>query len=320
MISRFIDYIKIERRYSDLTIAAYEHDLLEFCTYLNVSPDSFGPSTADEADIRSWMISMLDEGLTPRSVRRKLSSLRGYWKFCMRVGLTDKDETQRIVLPKVDKPLPVFFKESEVARVEAPASVLNSGCSELSEDATILQHEEWRDFLIIEMLYETGMRQAELLGLANSSIDLQQAQIRVFGKRRKERIVPVGVHLVEQIREYKAAREMLIACLPESSNLTGESFFIKLDRQQQAVPLTKGALYNIVRARMQCVSTLKKRSPHVLRHTFATTMLNNGADINTIKDLMGHASLAATQVYTHTTFEQIKKTYNQAHPRANRQK
>lgn len=318
MISRFIDYIRIERRYSELTIAAYEHDLHEFCTYLNVSPDAFGPDTADESDIREWIISMLDEGLTPRSARRKLSSLRGYYRFCMRVGLTDKDETQRIVLPKVSKPLPVFFKETEIARLETPASVLNGSGMELSANATILQYEEWRDFLIVEMLYETGMRQAELLGLTNMSVDLLQAQIRVFGKRKKERIVPIGQNLTEQIREYLAAREMLLNCFAMSEDASQDAFFFKLNRHKEVAPLTKNTLYNMVRARMNGVSTLKKRSPHVLRHTFATTMLNNGADINTIKDLMGHASLAATQVYTHTTFEQIKKTYNQAHPRARR--
>ena len=168
---------------------------------------------------------------------------------------------------------------------------MNEGVSELGKEGTTL-----RDNLIISLLYQTGMRQAELLGLTDADIDLQQGQIRIFGKRRKERIVPIGEHLLAQIKDYMAARD---------------------ESDGQFFPgLTKYTLYNIVRTRMGEVSTLKKHSPHVLRHTFATTMLDNGADIRTIQTLLGHASLSTTQVYTHTTFEQIKRVYMATHPRA----
>jgi integrase/recombinase XerC len=157
------------------------------------------------------------------------------------------------------------------------------------------------------MLYQTGARQAEILGLKDSDIDLEQGQVRIFGKRKKERIVPIGEKLVGQIKDYLASRESL-GSVP--------AFFVRVKKNGEVEAMTKNTLYNIVRARMGEVSTLKKHSPHVLRHTFATTMLNNGADIRTIQSLMGHASLAATQVYTHTTFEQVRKAYNEAHPRA----
>lgn len=294
MISKFLDYIAIERKYSNRTVEAYRDDLRDFCAYLGWELQDFDPKQIDEHDIRAWMIDLLDSGKSPRSVKRYLSSLRSFYKFMLRVGLVDKDVTRKVIAPKVDKPLPVFFKEGEMQRA-----------AEYEAEAD--DFESMRDCLIIEMLYQTGMRQAELLGLTDADVDIVQGQVRIFGKRRKERIVPIGDKLIAQIRDYLDARQ----------SLGGVSkFFVRIKRNGDVEPLNKSTLYNIVRARMGEVSTLKKHSPHVLRHTFATTMLNNGADIRTIQSLMGHASLAATQVYTHTTFEQARKAYNAAHPRA----
>lgn len=294
VIQRFLDYIAIERKYSNRTVEAYRDDLYAFCKYLNVEPETYDPKIVDEADIKGWLIELLDENKSPRSVKRYLSSLRSFYKFMLRVGAYDKDITRKIISPKEDKPLPVFFKDSEMQAAIA--------YEEQADD-----FESIRNCLIIEMLYQTGMRQAEMLGLTDSDIDLQQHQIRIFGKRKKERIVPIGDKLVSQIENYMAARQSL-------GNVS--NFFVHVKRNGEVASMDKGTLYKIVRTRMREVSTLKKVSPHVLRHTFATTMLNNGADIRTIQTLMGHASLAATQVYTHTTFEQIKQAYKQAHPRA----
>jgi len=294
VIQRFLDYIAIERKYSNRTVEAYRDDLRDFCKYLNVEPDTYDPKIVDEVDIRGWLIELLDEGHSPRSIKRYLSSLRSFYKFMLRVGIINKDITRKIIAPKEDKPLPVFFRENEMEQATAYETQADD-------------FESLRDCLIIEMLYQTGMRQAEMLGLTDSDIDLVQGQVRIFGKRKKERIVPIGDTLVNQIKDYLAARQGL-------GNVS--NFFVRIKRNGEVVSMDKKTLYNIVHMRMREVSTLKKVSPHVLRHTFATTMLNNGADIRTIQSLMGHASLAATQVYTHTTFEQVRKAYNQAHPRA----
>ena len=294
MIAHFLDYIAIERKYSNRTVEAYRDDLRDFCAFLGWEPKEFDPTQVDESDIKQWMISLLDGGKSPRSIKRYLSSLYSFYKFLLRTGAVKRDITRKVIAPKVDKPLPVFFKESEMQRAVA-------------YEADADDFESIRDCLIIEMLYQTGMRQAEMLGLKDSDIDVKQGQVRIFGKRKKERIVPIGENLIQQINQYREAR----AELGET-----QTFFVHIRRNGEVEPLNKHTLYNIVRARMGEVSTLKKHSPHVLRHTFATTMLNNGADIRTIQSLMGHASLAATQVYTHTTFEQVRKAYNAAHPRA----
>lgn len=250
---------------------------------------------------------MLDAGLSARTARRKLSSVRSFYKYLLRLGLTDKDITRGVIAPKMPKSLPVFFKPDEMQRAEQQM--------EWGDDFPSM-----RDSLIIEMLYETGMRRAEIIGLTDADIDLKQHQIRVFGKRRKERIVPFGERLRDMILDYKEKREEYMSDLqdgPETPDIPAipgvRAAFLLSDKGK---PLTAAQLYGIVRKRMGEVSTQKKHSPHVLRHTFATAMLNNGADINTIKDLMGHASLAATQIYTHTTFEQLHAAYNAAHPRA----
>ena len=316
MITKFLDYIAIERKYSPHTVDAYRKDLQEFCTFLGLDDLSdFDPKAVDETDVKTWLLDLIDkQHLRPRSVRRHLSSLHSLYRFLLSQQIVQRDITQRVKAPKADKPLPVFFKPEEMERATA-------------EEHAADDFESIRDCLIIELFYQTGMREAEMVGLHDHDIDLATRQIRVFGKRRKERIIPIGDTLVQQIRTYMQARTNYIEDLrtqqDEDTPILSlpNSFLVRYNtRSKQIEPITAAVLYQVVRKRMGEVSTLRKHSPHVLRHTFATTMLDNGADIRTIQTLLGHTSLSTTQIYTHTTFEQVKKVYDHTHPRAKRDK
>lgn len=300
MIKHFLDYIAIERKYSQRTVDAYRDDLRDFCAFLGCAVEDFMPQKIDETDVKDWMLHMLDkQKQSPRSVKRKLSALRGLYRFLLRQGQITRDITARIVSPKADKPLPVFFRQTEMEHVTA--------MDNYAED-----FESIRDCLIIEVLYQTGMRRAELIALKDIDWNLKEGYVRIFGKRSKERIVPIGDALINQIKLYVESRNEIIGGV----NVGADSvFFVRQARNGEIKPLDPNSLYKIVRTRMGEVSTLKKHSPHVLRHTFATAMLNNGADIRTIQSLLGHSSLSTTQIYTHTTFEQIKAVYMATHPR-----
>lgn len=309
MIQRFLDWLQYERRYSLRTVSEYGDDLRAFAELLG-GEEKFDPARADTSDVKTWMVDMLDGGLSPRTVKRRLSALRSFYKYLLRQGLVKRDITQGVIAPKTDKPLPVFFRESEMEKEQAIGEreldeLMHSPDSQASPREVF---ELTRDNLIISILYQTGMRRAEITGLKDEDIDLTEGQIRVFGKRRKERVVPIGKHLCDEIEAYQEVRRGFES--PEHYLLT------MIKRGGKIEPMTAAAIYAMVRRRMGEVSTLKKHSPHVLRHTFATTMLNNGADVRTIQTLLGHSSLAATQVYTHSTFEQIQQAYKQAHPRS----
>ena len=308
MIQHFLDYIAIERKYSPRTVEAYRDDLRDFCRFIGCQTDDFDPKSVDETDVKTWMLDMIEnQHQKPRSVKRRLSALRSFYRFLLRQRCVEKDITARIIPPKADKPLPVFFRQEEMEAVKEEGERLKEeGLSETGDQER--DFEVVRDNLIIEMLYQTGMRQAELLGLTDADVDLSKGQVRIFGKRRKERIVPIGEHLIHQILDYLSVRAEIIRESP--------TFFVKRSKSGEIVAMTKNTLYTIVRTRMGEVSTIKKHSPHVLRHTFATTMLDNGADIRTIQTLLGHASLSTTSIYTHTTFEQVKRVYMETHPRA----
>ena len=307
MIKRFLDYIAIEKRYSPRTVKEYGDDLRAWCAYLGWDLEDFDPTQLDADDVKGWMMQMLEEGQSPRSVKRRLSAVKSLYRFLLGLGLVKVNITSMVIVPKADKPLPIFFRESEMEAFKEQNKVpdYEEGMDKADWLAAM------RDYLVVELLYQTGMRRAELAALEDKDVDVRGRQIRVFGKRRKERMVPMGEQLGQLVEEYmRVKREIL---------LDGDGFGIFLVRKKRNgewVALGAAGIYNTVRARMGDVSTLKKHSPHVLRHTFATTMLNNGADVRTIQTLLGHSSLEATQVYTHTTFDQVKQIYEAAHPRS----
>lgn len=311
MIRRFLDHIAIEKRYSPRTVKEYGDDLRAWCAFLGWEIEDFDPKQLDAEDVKAWMLQMLEDGQSPRSVKRRLSAVKSLYRFLLSLGLVKINITSKVMLPKVDKPLPIFFRESEMQAFKEQNRVPKYDEGMDKEDWL----EAMRDYLLVEMLYQTGMRRAELAALEDKDVDVQGRQIRVFGKRRKERIVPMGEQLAQEIEAYlRVKHEILYG--HEGFGI----FLVRKKRNGEWVALGAAGIYNVVRARMGEVSTLKKHSPHVLRHTFATTMLNNGADIRSIQTLLGHSSLEATQVYTHTTFEQMKEVYETAHPRSKKMK
>lgn len=307
MIKRFLDYIAIEKRYSPRTVKEYGDDLRAWCAYLGWTVEEFDPKRLDVEDVKGWMMQMLEAGQSPRSVKRRLSAVKSLYRFLLGLDLVKVNITSMVIVPKVDKPLPIYFRESEMEAFKEQNKVPSYDAGMDKGDWL----EAMRDYLVVELLYQTGMRRAELAALEDKDLDLVGRQIRVFGKRRKERMVPVGERLAKLVEEYlQVKREILL-----ESEAFG-TFLVRKKRNGEWVALGAAGIYNIVRARMGDVTTLKKHSPHVLRHTFATTMLNNGADVRTIQTLLGHSSLEATQVYTHTTFERVKQIYETTHPRS----
>ncbi len=290
-VEQFIQYLRYEKNYSSHTVVAYNQDLTAFFEYTAAVFQTDDPNRIDGDMIRLWMVSQMEQGSCARTCNRKLSALKSYWRWLLRTGKATDNPTRRVLSPKVHRPLPSFLKESEIDQVLDP----------LPDDGSF---ESVRDRLMVEMLLETGMRRSELVGLKLSDIDMSRSQIRVLGKRDKERLIPFGHSLAELIGQYLKVRG-------EIENADSTSLFIR----STGAPVYPNMVYRLVRKDLSQVGTLSKNSPHVLRHTFATSMLNNGAELNAVKQLLGHANLSATEVYTHTTFEQLKQVYKQAHPR-----
>lgn len=293
LIDSFLDYLRYERNYSDWTVLGYRKDITQFQEFLQVENKEFDFRQVTSEDVREWIVFLMDGGYTASSVNRKLSSLRTFFKYLLKQKEVELDPLRKINGPKKAKPLPVFLKESEMNKLldETDFGEDFIGC---------------RDKLVIQMFYATGMRRAELIGLNDSDIDLYSSQLKVTGKRNKQRLIPFGNELKEALLGYMNIRDAEV-CWRED-----EAFFVLPNGKR----ITAGVVYKLVRRNLSKVVTLKKRSPHVLRHTFATTMLNNDAELGAVKELLGHATLAATEVYTHTTFEELKKVYKQAHPRS----
>lgn len=289
-LSQFLDYLTYEKRYSAHTIISYKNDLGQFFLFLNPQNEEFPVDEVNYQQIRRWVSSLMDAKISPKSINRKLSSLKSFFKFLQRQEVITANPMSKITGPKIPKRLPVFVEEQ-------PMQELLDG-SYFEDDFKGLT-----DQLMINLFYQTGMRRSELANLKESDIDVSNASLKVLGKRNKERIIPISLDLVRNLEDYLQVKKEL--------NISNPMLLVN----ESGKNLTESYIYNSVKKYLGKSTTLTKRSPHILRHTFATHLLNNGADINAVKDLLGHANLSATQVYTHNTIDKLKKSYKQAHPR-----
>lgn len=291
-IKQFEKYLLYEKRYSSHTVLAYLTDLHQFFVFLCI--DTHDEKVIEDItpkDIRLWVVNLLESGLQSRSVHRKITSLRGYYRYLNKSGITSHNPVVNIKAPKMEKKLPEFVPFSQMNEID----VFNTDFFGV------------RDRLIIEILYNTGIRVSEFTGLNHSNVLLNEKHIKVLGKRNKERIIPFNDYLYTLMKDYLLLKENI------GFQTELNSAFIVTDKGKRTY---SKYVYRKVHHYLGLISTIQKKSPHVLRHTFATHMLNNGADLNAIKELLGHANLSATQIYTHTTFKKIKEIYKQAHPRA----
>lgn len=295
MVDLFLQYIQYEKGLSAHTVTSYRIDLKQFVQFITVQEGSFDPSRITALQVRQWIVFLLKNGQSPRSVNRKVTALKSFFLFLNHKQLIASNPTKKIVALKTKKNLPLYFAEKEI----------NFVSSQLLEN----NFNEARDKLIIEMLYQTGMRRSELIGIKDADIDFSRRTIRVLGKRNKERFIPFGIILENEIKKYLEVRD-------QSIEKSAERFFTLKDGS----PVYPKLVYNVVNHSFSGVSTLSQKSPHVLRHTFATTLLNKGAELNVVKELLGHSNLSATEIYTHTTFDQIQTIYKQAHPRAQKRR
>lgn len=290
-IESFIKYLTFEKKFSHHTILAYKNDLQqysEFCLSCSTLPDL----NENYKIIRYWIVSLIENKITPRSVNRKITTLKSYYRFLQREGIIAINPMQKILSPKIKKTLPFFVEKKQINELIDSKDIFGS------------DYEGSRNRLIIELFYMTGIRLSELINLKLGDIDLSSLTIKVLGKRNKERIIPIGIIFKRTIEKYLLKR----------TEINMENNFLFLTKKGSKI--YEKLVYRIVTGYLALISTIDKKSPHVLRHTFATHMLNNGAELNAIKELLGHANLSATQIYTHNTFEKIKQVYKQAHPRA----
>jgi len=292
MINEFLNYLKFERNRSDLTIKNYGEDLRAFKEFYGNLEGCHSWKSVDSDIIRDWMESMMDKGNNATSINRRLSALRSFYRFALARKLVDKDPVHGVTGPKKGRPLPQFLKENEMDRLLDAESWMDS-------------FEDVRDRMVIMTFYETGVRLSELIGLDDSMVDFSNRQLKVTGKRNKQRVIPFGEELLVTLRDYMKRRDKEV-------NRQSEALFVSAKGRR----MTSSQVREAVRKNLSKVCTLKKRTPHVLRHTFATAMLDNKAGIESVKKLLGHESLSTTEIYTHTTFEQLKREYYSAHPRA----
>ena len=284
----FIDFIQFEKRASNNTLLAYSNDLFQFVNYLDTVYEIKSITEVGHTIIRSWVVSLVEQKISSRSINRKITTLKSFYKFLIRQNIILEDPMLKILSPKVPKKLPSFIEKDKMDTL-------------LDDTFFGDDFEGIRNKLIIEVFYATGIRLSELINLKQSNVDLYLCQIKVLGKRNKERIIPFNTILKEQIQQYIILK----------ADVKNEFFFINKNGKK----LYEKFIYRLVKTYLSQITSAKKKSPHVLRHSFATHMLNNGADLNAIKELLGHTSLAATQIYTHNTVEKLKSIHKQAHPK-----
>lgn len=289
----FLKYLQFEKRFSANTIKSYENDLNQFADFVENSFKETEIHRVDEKVIRAWIVSLMERDFSTLSINRKISTLKTFYKFLLKEGHIKSNPMDKVISPKTSKKLPSFVEEKQI----------NSLLDDYSfgDDFSGV-----RNKTIVEMFYNTGMRLSELINLKKNSVDLYSGTIKVLGKRNKERILPVHSSFLNSIKEYNKKRDK------EFPNLDHDFLFVT----DKGNKLYEKFVYRIVNKYLNLVTTIEKKSPHILRHTFATHLLNHGAGLNAIKELLGHANLSATQVYTHNTFEKLKTIYKQAHPRA----
>lgn len=290
-IERFTRYLQYEKRCSPHTITGYQTDILQFQTFLTTYDTPL--QEANHAQVRTWMMETMEDGLSAKTIHRKISTLRSFYKFLQREGLIVKNPMALVQAPKVPKRLPIVVEDQKLVELLDAATSFDESFVGL------------RNRVVVELLFGTGIRLAELLGLKNSDIDTYEEQVKVLGKRNKERIVPLTKSLVQLLEDYMMQKNELGFAQTDALIVTNQG--------KAAYPQL---IYRVVKDSLAQISTQTKKSPHVLRHTFATALLNKGADLNAIKELLGHANLSATQVYTHNSIEKIKSIYKQAHPKA----
>lgn len=293
---RFLSFLATEKRFSEHTVKAYQNDLRQFAEYIKENYETEELSAASHLMVRSWIMQLMEGGLSARSVARKLTCLRSFYRFLIGAGWQGKNPMLKVTAPKMGSRLPEYVEESPMAELlkETPGP-----------DA---DYPTWRSFVILDLFYRTGMRLSELVALRLGHINRYQMQVRVLGKRNKVRDIPLSPGFIKLLDNYLTTRATFL------SQKEKEHDFLFADNSGNQV--YKELVYRTVRHELNKVSTREKRSPHVLRHSFATAMLNRGADLNSIKELLGHSSLAATQVYTHNSVERLKEIYQQAFPKA----
>ncbi len=288
----FLQYIKFIKHYSPHTVLSYQKDLEQFFSYSGFDAGS-EESVVNAQHIREWMVHLMENGTTTRSTNRKISSLKRFFGYLLKEGIISSNPAKRVLTPKMDKKLPVFVSEDHMENL-------------LDQVEFGTDYIGFRNRVLIEMFYNTGMRLSELVNLRINDIDFSQQALKVLGKRNKERIIPISPDFSHLLQEYISERSA------EFPGVKAEHLFLTSSGKKVYARL----VYRVVHSFLSMVTTVEKKSPHVLRHTFATHMLNRGADLNAIKELLGHANLSATEVYTHNTFEKLKSVYKQAHPRA----